>query len=261
MTAAIASHSIVRKALLLSGSLVAIAASAQPASAGPPTLLFVCGGNTGRSVMSEWRARSLLASSPTPINVFSRGSGIDPMDEPEMETLAMDYVKSDGGTEEYTHRHRGTPVNIVDLAKADVVLTAGASHRDRLNDIIDFQCSAAWIAIKKKWNKDPDGTKASTRSWTTMCTPANITALKAKIKTIVGCATGTDGDIADGFDADEAFKHATDYATKDTHRTTYQTGTRAAIEKHVGAIAASILLAPTEPAKWCCTDPTKCVAR
>lgn len=234
------------------GLLVALTVSAfssANALAQPPTILFVDGSNTGRSVMCEWRARARLSMSSPEVHVFSRASGIDVIDDEKVEPLSIEPMRYDGAPEEYVQRHRGVPINVVDISRSDLVLVVGASHRDRLFDIIDFHCSPDWIAIKKKWNKDPDGVKASTKSWVAMC--ANTAALKAKIKTIVGCATGRDEDLPDGSEAMMGFANSTDPAAKDAFRNAYNLTARAAIETRVDAIVSAVLAAPTDKTKWC----------
>lgn len=161
------------------------------------TILFVCGGNTGRSFMGEWHARK---SYGTQINTFSRGSGILPGDsvfaEPPAAALVIQHKEA---TPQEVALHRATPISITDILNSDLVLTMTSSHRNRLIDIINRECGNAYIDSKfapSPTNSAPFGDSDKAK-WVTMC--QNAQALKDKIHTLIGCATGTDGDVPDGY--------------------------------------------------------------
>lgn len=70
------------------------------------------------------------------------------------------------------------------------------SHRNRLVKLIDRECLPS--------NLDLRGLSTSSRAqWDDMCN--NKDALKNKIVTLIKCATGTDGDVADAFGQDLPF--------------------------------------------------------
>ena len=160
-----------------------------------PTVLFVCGGNTGRSVMAEWYFRAVPWYS-TRFDVFSRGSGINPSDEVAIEPFAVEILTSTHeATSEEINLHRATPVSMVDIYKADIILTMTKSYKDRLINLIAAECTADSLEQHKRTDT----------SWQELCSPANYINLRNKIHTLIGCATGTDGDIPDAAGKDKEY--------------------------------------------------------
>ncbi|MCC2625777.1 MAG: hypothetical protein K0R14_1650 [Burkholderiales bacterium] len=161
-----------------------------------PTVLFVCGGNTGRSFAAE---KIAFFKYYKYMNTFSRGSGINPDDSVTPEEPMMNLLLKDKTLRKHASKqeletaidlHRATPANVMDINKADTVLTMTADHEQRLKDMIDRECATASIDAR---NLDPE----AKGQWDKMC--ANTERLKNKIHTLIGCATGTDGDIPDGY--------------------------------------------------------------
>jgi protein-tyrosine-phosphatase len=155
-----------------------------------PTVLFVCGGNTGRSFAAmEWTRFSKYGKG---LNVFSRGSGISQEDsltpeEPMVNLLLADkriLANKKERLQKEIDFHRATPASTMDIYNADIVLAMTASHKKRLFDLIDRECTSTANKPDSKLN--------------TAC--ADTDKLKEKIHTLIGCATGKDGDIADGYD-------------------------------------------------------------
>jgi|GEM_PF-2521885 len=154
-----------------------------------PTVLFVCGGNTGRSVIAEWYMRAKYGDN---VDTFSRGSGIAPGDEVTTEAPAAALIVAKGNaTKKQMASRRATPASITDIYNANIVLAMTSSHKTRLIAMIDRECNPA--------NLDTRGLDEETRvKWNNMCAN-NAEVLKNKIHTLIGCATGTDGDIPDGY--------------------------------------------------------------
>lgn len=164
-----------------------------------PTVLFVCGGNTGRSFMAEWYTRAKYGKD---IITFSRGSGILPGDQVMPEEPAANLVVSKhNATLKQVSLHRATPATITDIYNADIVLTMTPGHKDRLDQMITRECTPS--NIDSRFGPDnPGNPNLSDRNkWVDkMCTDGAQQTLRNKIHTLIGCATGTDGLIADGYD-------------------------------------------------------------
>ncbi len=161
-----------------------------------PSILFVCGGNTGRSFAAEkWTRFSKYGRK---VDAFSRGSGITAEDSLTPEEPMVDLLLADKRIPAYNkdrlHNaikfHRATPASTMDIYNADIVLAMTKSHKQRLFDLIDHECTSANLDAKKLDTR-------TRNKWDTAC--LNTDALKRKIHTLIGCATGTDGDIADGY--------------------------------------------------------------
>jgi protein-tyrosine-phosphatase len=158
-----------------------------------PTIMFVCGGNTGRSVMAEWYARHHYSDQAT---YFSGASGLDPDDAPMVEPYAEQLiVENSDAPKELIEIYRPHQSSLLDLYHAHLILTMGEKYNQRLYNIIDRECAS--------FNLDYPGRALNLKQWQRVC--ANKDEIKAKIKTLDGCATGTDGSIADAFEKDKPF--------------------------------------------------------
>jgi protein-tyrosine-phosphatase len=93
-------------------------------------ILFVCTGNTGRSVAAEALARHRIAARGLVLTVASRGVAVDPRNdrpEPHLATLLAPR-----GID--ISAHRATELTEADVRTADCILTMTASHRRSVLD-------------------------------------------------------------------------------------------------------------------------------
>ncbi|KEI35035.1 hypothetical protein FRA_41c09280 [Francisella sp. W12-1067] len=178
--------------ITLTGALAILSPNIYANSINKDTILFVCGGNTGRSVMAEWYTKHTYKD----LDTFSRGSGIDPNDEVTTEPYAEELIlKNNDATKKEISLHRATPIALTDIYKANIVLTMGTKYSDRLKNTIDRECSDFNLNYSNRsFNKD---------QWIAMCNDKD--QLKAKIYTLIGCATGADGDIPDAYGQNKEF--------------------------------------------------------
>lgn len=144
--------------------------------------------------MASWYANDHYGKT---VSAISRGSGIDPKDdfhpEPHAVELLLEDKYASKGNLKYQH---ATPATIQDINSANIVITMTNSHRNRLLKLIDRECLPS--------NLDTRSLSASSRAqWDDMCN--NKDALKNKIFTLIKCATGADGDVADAFGQDKPF--------------------------------------------------------
>jgi protein-tyrosine phosphatase len=89
-------------------------------------ILFVCTGNTGRSVAAEALAAHLIAARNLPLTVASRGIAVDPDNtapEPHLTTLLAAR-----GIDISTHR--AAALTEADVRTADCILTMTAEHQN-----------------------------------------------------------------------------------------------------------------------------------
>ena len=172
--------------------------SAQDTSQAKPAIMYVCGGNSGRSVMAEWYTRKHYANLVTE---FSRGSGIDPDDQqtPE-EYAAAIIIATHEATPAEIELQRPTAATIQDINSANLVITMTKSHKQRLLKLINRECLSSNITAR-------DLSASSKKHWLTMC--QNKLLLTQKIYTLTECATGNNTDIADAFGKDKKFYERT----------------------------------------------------
>lgn len=91
-------------------------------------ILFICSGNTGRSVAAEALARRIIIERGLAVSVASRGVAVDAangLPEPHMVTLLAAR-----GVDISAHRPR--PLTQADVDAADWVLTMTAAHKRRV---------------------------------------------------------------------------------------------------------------------------------
>jgi len=93
-----------------------------------PRLLFVCTGNTGRSVCAETLTRLQLQARGLEAAVFSRGLSVDPSHRgAEAPALAL-WARR--GVD--LSRHVAQSLEAADAQAADVILCATREHRDQV---------------------------------------------------------------------------------------------------------------------------------
>ncbi len=88
-------------------------------------ILFVCTGNTGRSVAAEALARRWITAGGLAITVGSRGVAVNPANErPEPHILRLLAARGiDVGA------HRATQLTATDISAAGLILTMTAAHK------------------------------------------------------------------------------------------------------------------------------------
>jgi protein-tyrosine phosphatase len=96
----------------------------------PQRILFVCGGNTGRSPMAESLANNYFKFPQYGYNAFSRGINVNP-DEimPEQNAVTVMYEWSNISD---IVDHRATPVTMADINQASVVLAMTVAQKEKL---------------------------------------------------------------------------------------------------------------------------------
>jgi len=97
-------------------------------AAEPVKIVFVCTGNTGRSVTMEALAKAQISAQKLEALVISRGVDVDPFEvtaEANVQSLL-----SERGIDVAAHRSEQLSDN--DMRHADVVLTATANHKQRI---------------------------------------------------------------------------------------------------------------------------------
>lgn len=91
-------------------------------------MLFVCSGNTGRSVAAEALTRTYLQSQGLSAEVASRGLAVDPahnLAEAPAQTLLSGRGIDVSG-------HRARSLTTEDIEAADLILCATRAHRDQI---------------------------------------------------------------------------------------------------------------------------------
>jgi protein-tyrosine phosphatase len=93
-----------------------------------PLIMFVCGGNTGRSPMSEYLANYYFAFPTHGYQVDSRGANVDSKEtHPEKNAI---IVMSDLNID--ISKHRAKQIVAADLTKATLVLTMTKAHKNKV---------------------------------------------------------------------------------------------------------------------------------
>lgn len=93
---------------------------------GTKTVLFVCTGNSCRSVMAEYLLKSSVAGKDN-IEVLSAGTGVFLQSTASAETIA---VLSEEGI--FAQDHRSQPINTILLKKADLIIVMTRGHRSQV---------------------------------------------------------------------------------------------------------------------------------
>jgi protein-tyrosine phosphatase len=91
-------------------------------------ILFVCGGNTGRSPMAEGLANNFFNFPEQHYHAFSRGVNVNPK-EISPETNSIKVMEELGIS---IKSHRATPVTLSDINSAKLVLTMTEAQKDKL---------------------------------------------------------------------------------------------------------------------------------
>ena len=88
-------------------------------------ILFICSGNTGRSVAAEALCRNQIAARGLPLAVASRGVAVDPANlRPEAPLATLLAAR---GID--IAPHRAAPLTEADVRDADCILTMTAAHK------------------------------------------------------------------------------------------------------------------------------------
>ena len=104
-------------------------------------ILFVCTGNTGRSVAAEALARRMIAQRGLAMSVGSRGVAVDAANlSAELHVVTLLMAR---GLDVSAHRAR--PLTAADIDTADQVLTMTAAHKQRV--LSQFPGSAAKLQL------------------------------------------------------------------------------------------------------------------
>jgi len=91
-------------------------------------ILFICSGNTGRSVAAEALCRNQIAARGLPLTVNSRGVAVDPANlRPETPLATLLAAR---GIDIAAHRAAG--LTEADVRAADCILTMTAAHKQRV---------------------------------------------------------------------------------------------------------------------------------
>jgi tRNA threonylcarbamoyl adenosine modification protein (Sua5/YciO/YrdC/YwlC family) len=90
------------------------------------TVLFICTGNSCRSVMAEYLLKSVLQGRKD-VEVFSAGTSVFLQSTASSETIA---VLAEEGID--ASRHLARPMNTVMLKKADLIIVMTRGHRDQV---------------------------------------------------------------------------------------------------------------------------------
>jgi len=92
-------------------------------------ILFVCGGNTGRSPMAEYLANDYFHFAKNGYIADSRGANVNPT-ELTPESYAIVAMKELGIKD--ISNHRATPVTKTDIDSAKLVLVMTEAHKEKL---------------------------------------------------------------------------------------------------------------------------------
>ncbi|MBP9725988.1 MAG: hypothetical protein KBD83_00775 [Gammaproteobacteria bacterium] len=93
-------------------------------------ILFVCGGNTGRSPMAESLANEFFDFSTYGYEAFSRGVNVNPNEiMPEKNAVIVMHQWDNASN---IDMHRAQSITISDIDSASIVLTMTAAQKERL---------------------------------------------------------------------------------------------------------------------------------
>ena len=112
------------------------------------TILFVCTGNSCRSVMAAQMLKKLLGPGNKKIEVLSGGvSAISGM-QPTEYTLKLLQKEGINGL-----AHRSSPISKAIIEKADLILVMEQFHKDRILEIIPE--AKGKVHLLREFEKDP----------------------------------------------------------------------------------------------------------
>ncbi len=94
----------------------------------PQKILFVCGGNTGRSPMAEGLANDFFDFPSKNYDAFSRGVNVNPKET----TPEVNAVKAMNELHISIQSHHATPVTISDINSAELVLAMTLVQKNKL---------------------------------------------------------------------------------------------------------------------------------
>lgn len=108
-----------------------------------PRILFVCGGNTGRSPMAESLANDYIHFPAAGYETFSRGLHVNPKETlPEKNAVT---VMQQWTPNTRIGSHRATPITVADIQSADRVIAMTAAQKEALLKLDPASASKIWM--------------------------------------------------------------------------------------------------------------------